>query len=108
MSYFTTVCSSSAFVVILNWSRRLRRRQLLGEIIPEVSEYSSDCRDGSDWLSIRRLVTSKLGTRSPYLPLPLSLHSSYADSERSALDTLDCISINVETLGPAHFCTFPR
>lgn len=42
-------------------------------------EYSS-CRDGSDWLSIRRSVMSKLGSWGPYLPLPLPfpLHSSYA------------------------------
>ena len=73
-----------------------------------VSEDSSECCDGSDWLSIRRSVMSKLGdlwsllTAFPSVPLAPSLLLR-PSLECSALDTLDCISINSSVIGPAHW-----
>lgn len=74
----------------------------------EVSEDSSECCDGSDWLSIRRSVMSKLGdlwsllTALPSVPLAPSLLLR-PSLECSALDTLDCISINSSVTGSAHW-----
>lgn len=74
----------------------------------EVSEDSSECCDGSDWLSIRRSVMSKLGdlwsllTAFPSVPLAPSLLLR-PSLECSALDTLDCISINSSVIGSAHW-----
>lgn len=73
-----------------------------------VSEDSSECCDGSDWLSIRRSVMSKLGdlwsllTALPSDPLAPSLLLR-PSLECSALDTLDCISINSSVIGSAHW-----
>lgn len=74
----------------------------------EVSEDSSECCDGSDWLSIRRSVMSKLGdlwsllTAFPSDPLAPSLLLR-PSLECSALDTLDCISINSSVTSSAHW-----
>lgn len=90
----------------LLWSRSKAKDSF--PAFPVVSEYSDECCDGSDWLSIRRSVMSKLEdpgsllTACPSSPLVPSLLLRRSP-KCSALDTLDCISINSSVKSSAHW-----